>query len=279
MRDRIRLVIFDWAGTTVDHGCFAPVAPFVEVLRQNGVAISMADARGPMGLDKKDHLRALLELPAARGQWREAHGSDPSERDVVRLFDEMVPLAVESVRMHSHVIAGVPEVVDGLRRRGIAVGSTTGYFREAADACFALAASEGYAPDASACASDVPRARPAPWMIYRNMEALGVYPAACVLKVGDTVPDVQEALAAGCWSAGVVASSNDVGLTEADLAALAPDERAGRFAAVATKLTGAGAHATMETLAELPDLIDDIDERLARGESPGASRPSPILSA
>ncbi len=61
---RIRLVIFDWAGTTIDHGSLAPLAPFLRAFAEKGVEISPDEARGPMGLHKKDHIRALLQLPA-----------------------------------------------------------------------------------------------------------------------------------------------------------------------------------------------------------------------
>jgi len=267
--NRIRLVVFDWAGTTVDHGCFAPVAPFVEVLRRHGVAVSEAEARGPMGLDKRDHLRVLLALPSAEQQWRDAHhGQASTERDVDALFEEMVPLAIVSVREHTRVIDGALEVAAELRKRGIAIGASTGYFADAAKVCVERAAADGYAPDASFCVSDVPQGRPAPWMIHRNMEALGVFPSSNVLKVGDTVPDIEEGLNAGCWSAGVTASGNAVGLTAGALADLAPDERAARLAAVSKELTAAGAHAVVETVRDVPGLIDTIDTRLSAGERP-----------
>src|SRR5262245_29285556 len=46
---RLKAIIFDWAGTTVDHGSRAPVRVFVEILKRSGVAITEAEARGPMG--------------------------------------------------------------------------------------------------------------------------------------------------------------------------------------------------------------------------------------
>jgi phosphonoacetaldehyde hydrolase len=265
---RIRLVVFDWAGTTVDHGCFAPVVPFVEVLRRHGVDVSTADARGPMGLDKKEHLHALLTLPHAAAQWRRVHGRDANAADIDGMFEEMAPLAVQSVRKHSDLIDGFVDVAKELRRRGIAIGSTTGYFTAAADACRERAAAQGFAPDAAFCASDVPRARPAPWMVLRNLEATGVYPAWAVLKVGDTVPDIQEGRNAGCWSAGVSATGNDPGLTAAELAALEPGERVRRIAAAAEPLRAAGAHAVVESVRDVPTLVDDLDARLRGGERP-----------
>ena len=194
-REPIRLVIFDWAGTTVDHGCFGPVAPFVEALRRHGVTITVERARGPMGLDKKDHLRALLQFPEAATQWRAASGADVTEADVERIYREhVIPIAIESVPAASALIPGVLECVADLRSRGITIGTTTGYFTEAARLCYETGAKQGYVPDFNVCASEVAAARPAPWMMYRVMEALGVYPSSAVLKVGDTVPDIGEGL-------------------------------------------------------------------------------------
>ncbi len=268
MSERIRLVIFDWAGTTVDHGCFAPVAPFVEALRRAGVVISDADARGPMGLDKKEHLRALLALPEAERQWLDAHPNPVGRSDIDRIYLDMVPLAVESVGAHSGLIAGIVNVAAELRKRGIKIGATTGYFKEAAQVCYAAAAKQGYEPDFMVCASDVPAARPAPWMINRNMEALGVYPAAAVLKIGDTVPDIGEGLSAGCWSAGVAATSSDMGLSEPEFTALPANERARRMDIVRDRLLDAGAHDVIDTIRDVPRLVEEIDERLASGERP-----------
>ena len=50
---RVDAVIFDWAGTVVDFGSRAPAGAFVEVFRRHGVAISIAEARGPMGSEKR----------------------------------------------------------------------------------------------------------------------------------------------------------------------------------------------------------------------------------
>ncbi len=268
MAERIRLVVFDWAGTTVDHGCFAPVAPFVEALRRAGVAISDADARGPMGLDKKDHLRALLAAPDAERQWLDAHPNPVTKSDIERIYLDMIPLAVESVAKHSGLIAGITNVAEELRARGIKVGASTGYFKEAALACYAAAEKQGYKPDFAVCASDVPQARPAPWMMYRNMEALGVYPAEAVLKVGDTVPDIGEGLSAGCWSAGVVTTGNEMGLSAADLTAMPPAERSRRLDVIRDKLLDAGAHDVVDSIRDVPRLVEEVDARISSGERP-----------
>jgi phosphonoacetaldehyde hydrolase len=265
---RIRLVILDWAGTAVDHGSLAPLMPFVRAFAARGVDVTPEEARGPMGLGKKDHLRALLRLPAVAHRWREQHGREATEADVDELYQWFVPLQLEVIDKHAGLVPGLLDCVGVLRDRGVAVGATTGYFREAAERVYRRAAAQGYRPDHCVCAEDVPAGRPAPWMVFRSMEALGVYPPAAVVKVGDMVPDVGEGLAAGAWSVGVVRSSSEVGCTAPEWAALPPPEQQRRSAACRAKLLAAGAHAVVDTLAELPGVLDQFNTRLGRGEKP-----------
>ncbi len=264
----IRLVVFDWAGTAVDHGSCAPVAPFVAAFARHGVAVSPAEARGPMGLHKRDHVRELFRLPAVAARWAAAHGRDWAEDDVEAVYQAFSPLQLEVLAGHAEPIPGVPAAVAELRRRGVAVGGTTGYFRAAAERVAEAARRRGYAPDVSVCPDDVPAGRPAPWMIFRVMEATGVFPPAAVVKVGDTAPDVGEGRNAGAWSVGVTHTGSDVGCTAAEFAALPERDRADRVAAAGRRLLAAGAHALIPSAADVPALVDELNVRLRRGERP-----------
>lgn len=266
--DSIRLVVFDWAGTTVDFGSCAPVAAFVAAFARHGVAVSPAEARGPMGLHKRDHVRELLGLPVVAERWRTAHGRDWREEDVESVYRAFVPLQLEVLDAYADPLPGVPAAVAELRRRGIKIGGTTGYFREAAERVASAAKDRGYAPDVSSCPEDVVAGRPAPWMIYRVMEATGVYPPAAVVKVGDTVPDMEEGCNAGAWAVGVTHTGSEVGCTAAEFAALPERERLDRVEAAANKLRAAGAHAVIPSAADVPALLDRLDDRVRRGERP-----------
>jgi phosphonoacetaldehyde hydrolase len=254
----IRLVVFDWAGTTVDHGCFGPVAAFIEAFASQGVDVTASEARGPMGLHKKDHIRVMLQRPQVAQRWRRAHGRDWNEADVQELYCRFVPRQMEVIEKHSRLVSGLLECVAELRRLGIRIGATTGYFREAAQRLYDSARDQGFVPDHCVCAEDVPAGRPAPWMIFRIMEALDVYPPAAVLKVGDTVPDIGEGLQAGACSVGVVRSSSEVGCTEEELAALPVAAREAKFAAAREKLLAAGAHWVIAGIEEVPRLVADL---------------------
>ncbi len=265
----LKLVIFDWAGTTVDHGCFAPIVPFMETLKRLDLEISVADARGPMGLQKRDHLQALFELPSITAQWQKKHGRPWTKEDVNRAYEEhFVPLQLESVKKCSQLMPGLLDCVGFLRERGIKIGTTTGYFEEAAQLAYEAAAEQGYAPDFKVSATQVPTGRPAPWMIFRNMEALNVYPASSVLKVGDTVPDIDEGRNAGTWTVGVTHTGSEVGLRQADWEALPADEKQQYAEIAAAKLKQAGAHEILGSVAELPTFLPQLQERLQRGEKP-----------
>jgi phosphonoacetaldehyde hydrolase len=265
---RIRLVVFDWSGTSIDHGSQAPVAPFVRTFAARGVAITPEEARAPMGVHKKDHLRALLQTPAITRRWHERHGREVTESDVEELYRLFIPLQLNVIDDYTDLTPGLLDCVESLRHRGVAIGATTGFFRAAAEHVYRGAAARGYRPDHCVCAEEVPAGRPAPWMIFRIMEALGVYPAAAVVKVGDTVPDIGEGLSAGAWSVGVLRSSSDVGCSEQEWAALPATEQRQRLDACREKLLAGGAHAVIETLADLPAVVTDIEARLARGERP-----------
>lgn len=264
----VQAVVLDWAGTAVDHGCVGPVAVFIEVFRRRGVAISVAEARGPMGLMKKEHVRRLCTHPAVAARWQTVWGRHPAAEDVETMYAEVEPLMAEAVARHAEPIPGVPEAVAALRREGIRIGSTTGYPAPVMAVLTRAAAAQGYAPDVVVCSSDVPAGRPYPWMCYLNALRLQVYPLEAMVKIGDTLADVQEGLNAGMWTIGVTRTGNELGLSREEAASLEPGELASRLRGVADKFRAAGAHYVVESVADCPALIAEVSGRLARGERP-----------
>ena len=267
-RGQVRLVAFDWAGTIVDFGCQAPTRAFVDLFREAGVTITPEHARGPMGIGKRKHIEALLNEPDIARAWREEHGSEPTAADGDRLYEQFHEIQVRAALDRAKMIPGALETIDWLRARGARIATNTGYFREVLEAILPVAAEQGLDADSNVCATDVPEARPAPWMLVVNMLETGVYPAEAVVKVGDTVPDIDEGLNAGAWTVGVVESGNGIGLREDEIADLTDAELSRRADAARLALQRAGAHYTIPTVADLPPVIEDIEMRLHRGERP-----------
>lgn len=265
---RIRAVIFDWAGTVVDYGSRAPVNAFLELFSRHGVTATAGQARQPMGAHKREHIREMLAMPAIAQAWQSRHGRAPGEADLDQLYREFIPLQTEVIARHADIIPHVPEAMRELRRRGIKVGSTTGYTREMTGALVAAAARGGFAPDAVVCADEVPEGRPAPWMALEAARRMNAWPVRACVKVGDTLADIAEGRNAGMWSIGVTRTGNELGLSESEAEAMPGAELRARLADADWRFRRAGAHDVIESLAELPALLDSIESALARGQTP-----------
>ncbi|HTC12363.1 MAG TPA: phosphonoacetaldehyde hydrolase [Acetobacteraceae bacterium] len=264
----LQAVILDWAGTVVDHGSRAPMGAFVRAFAEFGVTISIADARGPMGMAKWDHIRAVGQAPAVAAAWRAKHGRDFNEADVDAIFRVFEPMNVAAVRDHADIIPGAIDAIGALRARGMKIAATTGYTRPIMDVVAPIAAAAGYAPEFTVCAGDLAVGRPSPLMMWYAMAKLGVYPAAKVVKVDDTAPGIGEGIAAGTWTVGITLTGNEVGLSAAALAALSEAGRAAHRARAGAVLKQAGAHLVIDSIADLPKAIDAIEAQLAAGETP-----------
>ena len=266
----IKLVVLDWAGLTVDYGCYAPAVVFIEVFRRKGVDISMDQARGPMGRYKRDHIKCIFEwYPDVSAKWSEKHGREWTDDDVDDMFENLFkPIQLEVIRDYSRLIPETLETVNWLRERGVKIGSTTGYFKEAAQINLEEAIKQGYEPDAAFCSDDVPAGRPRPWMVIRNMMETDVFPPAAVVKVDDTVVGVEEGLNAGTWAVGVSKTGTLVGLNEEEVKNTPPAKLEAMIEAANDKHRRAGAHYVIEGISQLPQVVLEIEERLKRGERP-----------
>ena len=264
----VRAVLLDWAGTTLDHGCFAPAVVFIESFRKHGVAITMEEARQPMGAAKRVHIQKIGRIPSVAKRWREAYDRAMTEADVDAVFADFVPMQIACLPAYSELIPGTVETVAALRRRGIKIGSTTGYTREMTDVLLREAKKRGYEPDVSVCASDVPAGRPEPFMCLRNVIDLGVSPVPACVKVDDTLPGIEEGLSAGMWTVGVAMTGNEVGLTEGELASLDITSREEMRENAYRRMHQTGAHFVVDSIADLLPCIDAIEARMRRGEAP-----------
>jgi len=267
-RGPLKAVILDWAGTTVDYGSFAPTAVFLRLFESRNVKITPEDARSGMGLMKKDHLRTILARPQVAEAWIAAHGNAASEADIDDLFNNFVPLQISVLKEFAEPIPGFLDVVKELRERNMKIGTTTGYLRSMMEILAPKAKENGYEPDCIVCPDEVPAGRPYPWMCYENAIRLGVYPMQAIVKVGDTLPDIEEGLNAGMWTVGLALTGNLLGLNELEVNALSPEETDMARERIGAQLYQAGAHYVIDGIWDLPDVLDDVEFRLAQGKHP-----------
>jgi phosphonoacetaldehyde hydrolase len=265
--DRLKAVILDWAGTTVDHGSLAPARTLQELFSRVRITLTESEIRRDMGLPKKDHIWGILSMPRIRDAWQALRGRIPSEADVDEMYREFIPLQFSCLAEYSTLIPGVVDAVQSFRQRALKIGSTTGYTRAMLDLLLEKSAKDGYRPDCSLCPEDVGAGRPHPFMIYESAVRLHIYPLAAMAKIGDTPADIHEGLNAGVWSIGVAGTGNMVGLSREDFQALSPAEKQSRLVAARAELQDAGAHYVIDTLLEASAVLDDIDLRLKTASS------------
>lgn len=267
--NQVAAVIFDWAGTTVDHGSLAPVEAIRQLFAGRGVQLTHDQIRKDMGLHKRDHIRRLFSDPDIQGLWKYASGRLPSEADTEALFDKMVDVQIAVLAHRSRLIGGVPETIQALRAKGIKIGSTTGYARDMMPPLITAASAQGYSPDCVVCPEDAGQGRPFPWMIYTACMKMQAYPLWKCVKVGDTVSDVEEGRNAGTWTVGISRTGNLVGLSE-EAWSMENEQAQRKLLEIATeRLERAKADFVVESVADLPSVIEQIENRIAGGELPG----------
>jgi phosphonoacetaldehyde hydrolase len=265
----VKAVIFDWAGTMVDFGCKAPVHALRGVFAHEGVPITEAEARADMGKAKYDHVTALLHEPGIASRWTAHFGVAPGQSDIDRIYALVEPAMVEAAQHAAELIPGAAETYAELLRLGVRVGSGTGYTPEMMAAIRAAAAGQGYDPAVVICAGETPSGRPAPHMAWAALIALDVWPASAAVKVDDAPVGIAEGRHAGCWTVGVAASGNAVGLDAAELAALDAEDRARRIAAATAELREAGADFVIDDVSHLLPVIHRIAAAIEAGLKPG----------
>ena len=189
--EQIRAIVLDWAGTTIDFGSRAPAKVFQEVFRRKGVEISVAQAREPMGMAKREHIRAITAMEPVNEAWVEIFGRPPEEADVDELYEQFLPLQLEVLKEHCDLIPGAKEAVDECRKLGLKIGSSTGYTRELMETVQVEADRQGYSPDCVLCAEDAPKGRPAPFLLFEAAKRLDVYPTWRMIKVDDTAVGIE----------------------------------------------------------------------------------------
>lgn len=267
----LKACILDWSGTTADKYVLAPAVVFVDVFKKHKVPISMNEARGPMGLRKDLHIKAITENEEVAQRWKEVYGREPNQGDVDNMFADFVPMQLACLRQYTDLLPGCAESVNILKNEfNLKIGSTTGFLKSMVDILLADAKKQGYVPDASVAGDEVAHgARPKPFMVYRNMDLLDVHPIQAVVKVDDTVSGVGEALEAGCWGVGVARYSNYMGIDSLEEEGqLSPEQLEKRTEHSRDLLRKCGAHYVVDSIKDVPEVCADINRRLARGEKP-----------
>lgn len=266
--ENIEAVIFDWAGTMVDYGCFAPLDVFIKVFAEKGVEITVKEAREPMGVKKIDHIRAIASQKRIKKSWINKFGREVTEAEIQDLYQSFKRTLLQILPDYSEPVPGAVELFQKLKAENLKVGSTTGYTSEMMEIVAPKAAEAGYSPESIVTSTDVPAGRPAPYMCYQNAIKLGVYPIHKIVKIGDTISDIKEGKNAGAWTVGVIKGSSELGLNKKEVEEMAAAELDLKIKETASAFKKAGADFVIEEISAAAELLSKIDKKIAAGEVP-----------
>lgn len=265
---RLKAVILDWAGTIVDYGSTAPARAFCQLFSEYQLPISNEEARGPMGLNKREHIRSILNIASVNQRWKEKYGRQPTEMEIETMHQDFVDILKQQVARNTEIIPGTLQAVASFRRRSLKIGSTSGYDRDIMSIIMPIAIRSGVKIDDLVCATDVPRGRPEPWMALRCAMDLQVYPMSSIVKIGDTLPDIAEGLNAGMWTIGIAKTGNELGLCEEEIQQLPSQQLQRKLEAIHDRMYRAGAHFVVDGISDVPSVLEEIERYLAQGVAP-----------
>ncbi|WP_160154254.1 phosphonoacetaldehyde hydrolase [Microbulbifer sp. ALW1] len=268
MSHSLQAIIFDWAGTLVDFGSRAPLSAFMQVFANAGIEITEAETRAPMGTEKQEHIRRLMQIPRIRDAWLCANGRLPTEDDVAQLYANLGPVQQAAIDQHCEIVPGARRAFDIARERGLKIGTTTGYSRHMIEGMLVAAADQGLNPDSVVAADEAPGARPGPAAALKTVIDLRIPSVRSCVKVDDTEPGIAEGLNAGMWTIAVVCSGNALGYSQSQWQSLSKSEQSVQKARAYRSLESCGAHYLIDDVSQLEPVLVDINRRLALGETP-----------
>lgn len=261
MSNKVELVVFDWAGTTIDYGCMAPLAVFEKILDDKEIYLSRKEILKPMGMGKRDHIKTLLQTKSATEQWVDIYGRNWTEEDIDEMFAQFNSTLLKVLSSYCEPIEGVLGTIDELKKMGLHIGTTTGYTREMMDIVEPGAKAKGYEPEYVVTSEMTDGyGRPYPYMVFENMRHFAIKSTKNVVKVGDTVTDIKEGKNAGAWSIGIVEGSSAAGLSPEMAEKLSEMEIEVYFVEAEKKMKEAGADFVIRTMEELPEVINKINK-------------------
>lgn len=269
---RVTACVLDWSGTVCDKYTMAPAVTFQKTFAEHGIHVSIDQCREPMGMRKDLHLHHMLFNDGdIQQQWSLKYKRRPKESDVESLYSTFIPLQMLSLKEHAKLIPGTRETFETLQgEHGIKMGSTTGFTRQMIDILNHEAKLQGVVLDSTVGGDEVEHGcRPSPHMLFQNLDNMDIDDVHTVVKVDDTVGGIQEGKNAGCWTVGVSRYSNYMNIdSEEHERSLTSEQLEERNQVSADKLQAAGAHYVIDSIADLPSVVEEINKRLSLQHTP-----------
>jgi len=259
----IEAVIFDWAGTTVDYGSLAPVIAFKKAFKDAGISLSDEEIRQDMGMAKWDHIGKILQLDDVKQQWEEKYSTLPNDDDRKNIYANFQMSLIHYLKECTELKTGVLKTFNYLKEYGIKVATTTGYTAEMMKIVQDKAAEDGYVPDMVVTSEDVDgQGRPSPAMIHYIMRKFDIDDPKKIIKVGDTLVDIEEGKNANVQTVGIVEGSSLMGLSQVEFDDLNNEEQISKRNEVKRRFESVNADFVIDTIFDLVQIIEYLNESM-----------------
>ncbi|MBL3531201.1 phosphonoacetaldehyde hydrolase [Companilactobacillus zhachilii] len=259
----IEAVIFDWAGTTVDYGSLAPVIAFKKAFKDAGIDLSDGEIRQDMGMAKWDHIGKILELDDVKQRWEQKYSKTPDDDDRKKLYADFQEALLHYLKESTELKSGVLKTFNYLKEYGIKVATTTGYTAEMMKIVEDKAAEAGYTPEIVVTSEDVDGlGRPSPAMIQFIMKKFNIDDPKKVIKVGDTLVDIEEGQNAGVKTVGIVEGSSLMGLSQIEFDELNTEGQIAKRNEVKRKFEAVNTDFVIENIYDLVQIIEYLNESM-----------------
>ncbi|MFC1717571.1 HAD hydrolase-like protein [Candidatus Poribacteria bacterium] len=201
----IDLAVFDMAGTLIEDTGIV-VRSFSQAFELSDISASEEAIQQLRGASKRDVIRHFV----SRQPGQDAAQAENMVEEIYQAFRRMLEENYRNKPINP--IHGAEDTLDWLRSRDILIATTTGFYREVRDLILETLGWDGSFFDCNVCSDDVPKGRPAPYMIFQCMSCLKMLDVNRVIKTGDTPLDMQAGCNAGCRGViGVLTGAHGIG--------------------------------------------------------------------
>lgn len=167
------------------------------------------------------------------------------------------------MKEYTELKSGVLRTFNYLTGYGIKVATTTGYTAEMMKIVEDKAAEIGYEPDLVVTSEDVNgQGRPSPAMIQYIIKKFNIDDSKKVIKVGDTLVDIEEGQNAGVKTVGIVEGSSLMGLSQVEFDELSNEQQIAKRNEVKRKFESVNADFVIDNIFDLVQIIEYLNESM-----------------
>lgn len=270
----IKGCIFDLGGTIVDRYSLTPLIAFRKAFRNRGIDLCPQLIRKDMGLNKMDHINKIFENENIQKQWYARNLETIDDRVKRDIFKEFSIIQKNETIERMKIIPQTIKCIRYLQDNNILTGVTTGFDYKQTMRVKSLLETYNIYLDSyvSSTCLDLP-GRPESYMIHKNMDNLNIDDSRAIIKIDDTISGIKEGLNAGCLTVAVARWSVNMGVdTYEDMMrldncimdgsndySLNYHNKKEKLKECKEILKSSGAHYVIDTLEELPGIIEHIN--------------------